>query len=66
MATTEVKVLEAVLDPKWTWGTIRIGTVTMPFISVEHPRHGKLSFLVPRETMAEMKEGLAKVLEEKR
>jgi len=59
------KITEAVLDPVWRWGTVDVGGVKHPFIGVTHPRHGTLSFIVPKAVVRQMIEGLSSIIEEK-
>lgn len=56
------KITEAVFDPKWSCGVITMGL--LPFITVEHPRHGPLTFCLTTESIRSLAEALNKLISE--
>jgi hypothetical protein len=50
----EEKILNVVLDPRWKVGKIRFDGSEHIFITMQHPEHLNITWLVPREQAAKM------------
>ena len=59
----EEKIFEVLLDPAWKFGTITLAGVSMPRVTLVHPRLGEINCVVPKETVEQLIAGLKKVIE---
>ena len=55
------KVYQALLDPKWEWGTIEIDGKQHIQITLFHPDHGTITSLIPRNVAISMAENLLRL-----
>jgi hypothetical protein len=53
MAETE-KILQAILDPRWKVGKVAFDGSEHIFVSIQHPQHMTITWLIPREQAAKM------------
>lgn len=53
------------MNPEWTWGSVNIDGTKILLLSVNHPVHGIIYSLLPREVVKEIADGLSKLLTKK-
>lgn len=56
-----MKIEQALIDPRWEVGTVTIGGVVHPLITLEHPAHGLIHSIITKETATELASLLAKI-----
>lgn len=49
MANESEMIREAAIDPGWTVGVMTMGQIKIPMVTLDHPRHGRLSMILPVE-----------------
>jgi hypothetical protein len=55
---TDITIKEAVLDPKWTGAQIDLDGHVLLLLSIEHPRHGRIDMILPRQSAANLRDWL--------
>ena len=52
---------EALTDPKWEWGKLKIGNKELVFLKLNYPTKGDMTSILATTTVNEMIEGLKKL-----
>jgi hypothetical protein len=54
MSIDDEKILQAILDPRWKVGKVRFDGTEHIFVSMQHPEHMTITWLVPRDQAGKM------------
>jgi hypothetical protein len=54
----EEKILKVILDPRWKVGRLKFDGVEHVFITMQHPEHLNITWLIPRAQARQMGEVL--------
>jgi hypothetical protein len=54
----EEKIMKVILDPRWKVGKVRFDGSEHIFITMQHPDHLNITWLIPREQAKQMGQAL--------
>jgi hypothetical protein len=63
MSAIEEKFLNVILDPRWKIGRLKFDGVEHIFITMQHPEHLNITWLVPRDQARTMGQTLMNLAE---
>lgn len=64
--TTVEVIRSALINPRIEWGTVMFDGVMLPHLTVQHPVHGPITCLIPREVGLQVSRGLLEVCSQHR
>lgn len=59
-----IRVVDVAIDPKWRLVNLVINGAVLHVLRIEHPQHGVIDSLIPRQSLAILRDSLVELLRE--